>query len=481
MKTNSLKHIFLTCLVGVASCNTAIAQTIASGAVTIDSVQTSVENERVDVAFKLNLNNLKLKAEQQLILTPMLATDSDTTALQPIIINGRSQQIRMMRASKRSQKYTEGKEPIVVLRKNGTEQSINYSQTIIRKQPLESDVLQLFAAQDLCGCGDLQDQDRTLLANIDNLDAWMPAITFVKPAAEARKQRAEKGEAYLSFRVNKTDIVVDLFDNTRELAKITKTIDLVRDDKNVEITGINIHGFASPDGPYANNERLARERAASLKNYVSHLYTIDNKLFSSNSTPEDWDGFRHKVQQSQLANKEEILKISKSNLAPDDKDKRIRQLYPQDYAVIMSDIYPRLRHSDYTVSYIVRPFSVEEAKQILRTRPQQLSLQEMFLVAQTMEEGSAEFNEVFDIAVRMFPDDPTANLNAACADLQRRDIASAEKHLQKAGNSAEALNARGALAVMKKDYALARQLFADAAAAGSDDAKANANRIANTK
>lgn len=481
MKTNSLKHIFLTCLVGAASCNTAIAQTIASGTVTIDSVQTSVENERVDVAFKLNLNNLKLKAEQQLILTPMLATDSDTTALQPIIINGRSQQIRMMRASKRAKKYTEGKEPIVVLRKNGTEQSISYSQTIIRKQPLESDVLQLFAAQDLCGCGDIQDQDRTLLANIDNLDAWMPAITFVKPAAEARKQRAEKGEAYLSFRVNKTDIVVDLFDNTRELAKITKTIDLVRDDKNVEITGINIHGFASPDGPYANNERLARERAASLKNYVSHLYTIDNKLFSSNSTPEDWDGFRHKVQQSQLANKEEILKISNSNLAPDDKDKRIRQLYPQDYAVIMSNIYPRLRHSDYTVSYTVRPFSVEEAKQILRTRPQQLSLQEMFLVAQTMEEGSAEFNEVFDIAVRMFPDDPTANLNAACADLQRRDIASAEKHLQKAGNSAEALNARGALAVMKKDYALARQLFADAAAAGSDDAKANANRIANTK
>lgn len=481
MKTNSLKHIFLTCLVGVAACNTAVAQSVASGAVTIDSVQTSVENERVDVAFKLNLSNLKLKAEQQLILTPMLAADGDTTALQPVIINGRSQQIRMMRASKRAKKYAEGKEPIVVLRKNGTEQSISYSQTILRKQPLESDVLQLFAAQDLCGCGDLQDQDRTLLANIDNLDSWMPAIAFVKPAAEARKQRAEKGEAYLSFRVNKTDIVVDLFDNTRELAKITKTIDLVRDDKNVEITGINIHGFASPDGPYANNERLARERAASLKNYVSHLYTIDNKLFSSNSTPEDWNGFRHKVQQSQLANKEEILKIANSNLAPDDKDKRIRQLYPQDYAVIMSDIYPRLRHSDYTVSYTVRPFSVEEAKQILKTRPQQLSLQEMYLVAQTMEEGSAEFNEVFDIAVRMFPNDPTANLNAACADLQRRDVTSAEKHLLKAGNSAEALNARGALAVMKKDYALARQLFADAATAGSADAKANGNRIANAK
>lgn len=481
MKTNSLTRIFLTCLMGAATCSSAMAQTVASGAVTIDNVQTNVENKRVDVAFRLNLNNLKLKAEQQLILTPLLAADGDTTALQPIIINGRSQQIRMQRAGKLDAKNTEAGQPIVVLRKNGTEQSISYSQSVERMRPVEADQLQVLAAQDLCGCGDIENQDRTLITTIDNLDAWMPALAFVKPAAEARKQRAEKGEAYLSFRVNKTDIVVDLFDNSRELAKITKTIDLVREDKNVQITGINIHGFASPDGPYANNERLARERAASLKNYVANLYPINAKLFSSNSTPEDWDGFRRKVQQSNLANKEEIIKISNSSLAPDDKDKRIRQLYPHDYAVIMSDIYPRLRHSDYTVSYTVRPFSVEEAKQILKTHPQQLSLQEMFLVAQTMEPGSAEFNEVFDIAVRMFPDDPTANLNAACADLQRRDIASAEKHLQKADNSAAALNARGALAVMKKDYQLARQLFADAAAAGSEDAKANAKRIANAK
>lgn len=481
MKTNSLIRIFLTCLMGAATCSSAMAQTVASGAVTIDNVQTNVENKRVDVAFRLNLNNLKLKAEQQLILTPLLAADGDTTALQPIIINGRSQQIRMQRAGKLDTKNTEAGQPIVVLRKNGTEQSISYSQSVERMRPVEADQLQVLAAQDLCGCGDIQNQDRTLITTIDNLDAWMPALAFVKPAAEARKQRAEKGEAYLSFRVNKTDIVVDLFDNSRELAKITKTIDLVREDKNVQITGINIHGFASPDGPYANNERLARERAASLKNYVANLYPINAKLFSSNSTPEDWDGFRRKVQQSNLANKEEIIKISNLSLAPDDKDKRIRQLYPHDYAVIMSDIYPRLRHSDYTVSYTVRPFSVEEAKQILKTRPQQLSLQEMFMVAQTMEPGSAEFNEVFDIAVRMFPDDPTANLNAACADLQRRDIASAEKHLQKADNSAAALNARGALAVMKKDYQLARQLFADAAAAGSEDAKANAQRIANAK
>ena len=81
---------------------------------------------------------------------------------------------------------------------------------------------------------------------------------------------------------------------------------------------------------------------------------------------------------------------------------------PASYRYILDNIYPRLRHSDYTVTYTVRPFSIEEAKEILKTKPQQLSLQEMFLVAQTYEPGSPEFNEVFDIAVRLFPDDETA-------------------------------------------------------------------------
>lgn len=198
MKTNSLTRIFLTCLMGAATCSSAMAQTVASGAVTIDNVQTNVENKRVDVAFRLNLNNLKLKAEQQLILTPLLAADGDTTALQPIIINGRSQQIRMQRAGKLDAKNTEGEQPIVVLRKNGTEQSIIYSQSVERMRPVEADQLQVLAAQDLCGCGDLKNQDRTLITTIDNLGAWMPALAFVKPAAEARKQRAEKGEAYLA-------------------------------------------------------------------------------------------------------------------------------------------------------------------------------------------------------------------------------------------------------------------------------------------
>ena len=226
MSTNSLTRILLSGFVAAVSSSTAMAQSIASGAVTIDSVQTHIVDSRVDVAFKLNLDNLKLKAEQQLVLTPMLVADGDTLALSPIVINGRSKQIRMERNGELASRRTDRRQPIVVRRKNGTQQSINYSQTVNRTRPIEAEQVQLLTAQDLCGCGDIENLESSLIANVENPAAWTPAIAFVKPAAEARKQRAEKGEAYLSFRVNKTDIVVDLFDNSRELAKITKTIAL---------------------------------------------------------------------------------------------------------------------------------------------------------------------------------------------------------------------------------------------------------------
>ena len=416
---------------------------LAGGKILIDSVLTQKKSDSLKVAFRLHLDSLQLKSEQQLVFTPLIAGE-DTIALNPIIINGKNQNIRYLRKSS----SLKNSQAVVVRRKNDTEQQVLFSQTLPYRKWMKA--FNLSMTEDLCGCGNLMDQDTTLMATIQPT----PRISrdhYVKPKAEAIKVRAEKGEAYLSFKLNKSDILADFRENATELRKITSTIDLVKNDKDVSITNIDIHGYASPDGPYANNVRLANNRAAALRNYVCNLYTIDKKLFTYHATPEDWEGFKKKVEASNLADKSAILAVANSSLAPDAKDLKIKKLYPASYRYIMSEIYPRLRHSDYTVTYTVRPFDIEEAKVILKTKPQQLSLQEMYLVAQTYEPGSPEFNEVFDIAVRLFPDDETANLNAACTDLQKGDLVTAEKHLAKAGNSKEAERIRKIYEEMKAE------------------------------
>ena len=134
-----------------------------------------------------------------------------------------------------------------------------------------------------------------------------------------------------------------------------------------------------------------------------------------------------------------------------------------------------MRHSDYTVRYVVRGFDVEEAKQIIKLRPQQLSLQEMFLVAQTYEKGSDEFNEVFD-------DDPTANINAAAIELQRGDLQQAVRYLDKADAQASAtLNNRGVLKLLQGDLDSAENYFKQAQAKDSVEAGANLEEVTNKR
>lgn len=319
-------------------------------------------------------------------------------------------------------------------------------------------------AEDLCGCGgEVLEQNLVVVHKIRT-----PYMPYIRPKAEARKERHEEGRAFIDFPVDKITLYPDYRNNPQELNKIIQTINLVKEDQNTTITSISIHGFASPESPYEHNAWLAENRARTLKDYVCKLLHLEDHIFKVTSTPEDWDGLRKYVKESELENKNEILAlIDDQELDPDPKEWKIKLTYPEDYRFMLETWYPALRHSDYVVTYSVRPFSVEEAKALLKTKPQQLSLEEMFLVAQTYKPGSLEFNEVMEIAVRMFPNDEVANINAACARMESGDLEGARFYLQKAGDSADALHAKGVLAVLEGNSVLARKFLEEAQRAGA--------------
>ena len=117
--------------------------------------------------------------------------------------------------------------------------------------------------------------------------------------------------------------------------------------------------------------------------------------------------------------------------------------------MLLRDIYTALRHSDYAVRYTIRSFTVEEARELIYSDPRQLSLNEMFRVAQTMEPGSDAYCEVFEIAVRMYPEDPVSNLNAALTAIDAGRLESARRYLAKTSDSAERTLAEAAIAMLE--------------------------------
>lgn len=461
-------------LLFLLACATANAQknpcvnSLANDEIRVRNVSVQDNGRDLMLSLDLNLDSLRLPTNTRLVYTPVVKSGNKQVSMPEIVINGRRQQVMYDRGVD-NDKFSD--RAYIVRRKNNTEQTVHYQGAVPFEKWMKN--YDVTMHEDLCGCGDsLDGRDITLRRK------RQPVMAYVSPKAEAEKIRQIDKRAYIDFPVDKITLYPDYRRNPAQLDSIINTINIVKNDRNIEIKEINIHGFASPESPYEHNDYLAENRAKTLKDYVRRLVQLPESIFTVSHTAEDWDGLRAYLKESNLEHKAEILAISNDErLDLDAREWKIKSTYADEYKFMLASWYPALRHSDYHVKYSVRPFSVEEAKPIIKTKPQQLSLNEMFLVAQTYEPGSHDFNEVMETAVRMFPDDPTANLNAACTRLNAGDAAGAAPYLAKAGSSAEAVHARGISALLEGNNDEARTLLRQAAAAGVESAAENLQNL----
>lgn len=435
------------------------AQKIMEERVTVSNLAVSRADSVLFVAMDVDVSGLEVKTNREVILTPSLRKGADSLALPSLLIAGRNRYYHHLRNGLQDETMT--------LYRHGEDSVIEY-RTVV---PYASwmNTATLVAMNETCGCcGDsISGGDDSLLTLRLEPKAFVPDFAYVQPQAEAEKIREMRGSAFIDFPVNRTYIRENYRNNYAELQKIRNTIDVVRNDSDTYITSVFIKGFASPEASWATNTRLAKGRTEALKEYVRKLYEFPDSLMSTAYQPEDWEGLRRYVDTSSMANKAGILAIIDNDMIPDAKEYELKLRYPADYDFLYKNVYPGLRHSDYVVQYHVRTYSdVDEIRRIMLSEPQKLSLRELFLVAQACEPGSDEYNEVFAIAVRMFPEDEIANLNATNTALGLRDFRNAARYLEKAGNSPEAVYTRGVFAALLRDYDAAEALFKEASAKG---------------
>lgn len=407
----------------------------------------------LELTMNIDMRDVKLKSNQEIIVTPMLKDASgQMQTFTPVHLVGRNRYYFRKRNSSELPQYTIH---------NGKNADIDYSSAIPYQDWMKSSKLSFnYSLEGCCNTfSGIAVVDDMALINMEPA-VYESELIYIPPVVETVKIRKESGSAFIDFPVGKSVINADYRNNARELAKIAGTIDRIKDDKDMKLTGMSIKGYASPEGPYTVNARLAEARTVALKDYVENLYAFPSKFISTSFDPEDWAGLKKWVEASDLANKTGILEIINSDLEPDAKDQKIKSTYPDDYAFLLKNVYPSLRHSDYVVNFTVRSYTdVAEIIRVMQTSPNKLSLSELYAAAQTMQPGSNEFNETFELAARLFPEDETANLNAANAALSRDDVVSAARYLKKAGNTTEANYARGVLAAKQKDYSTAMGIF----------------------
>ena len=456
------------------------AQNGVRGTVSFENVSAKKDGSQLMMNFTTNLSNLRLKSQEMVILTPVLQSVDKSQSYQfnPIVITGRAR-MKVLNRELGFDSYEFPQTPSLIIRqtKKGpelipVELSVPYAGWM-RNATLMVD-------ENTTGCASCEVSNDIYGVMSRVLPPLAPPVyelSYVTPPVEPVKQRSETHSAYLNFEVGKSVLLRDFKDNATVLNEVNKIVTEVRNDKNLSFTEFKVTGYASPEGGYDYNMRLSESRAKAFVAYMKDKEKMDPSLMKVNWMGEDWIGLRQEVTKSDLANKKEILEI----LDIQDINKRKAKLHAlnggRTYKILLDKYYPPLRRIDYTLAYIARPFDVNEAKQVNKTKPQYLSLNEMFLVANSYDKGSDQFKEVFDIAVRLYPTDPIAQLNTAALEIETGAYDPAISRLQGI-NLPEAWNNLGVAYAMKKDYTTAMQYFDQAAQAGVQDAAANRDELA---
>lgn len=320
------------------------AQTIPGNQVRVmnQSVAKSGNTVKVDIDF--SISPMKQKSNKGIILIPMVVNDEDTARMPAVEVMGRKRYIYYQRNGKTATPYS----AVVTRYKNGEQQNIHYSHVLNYEPWMKNS--QLVIGQDKCGCNQSLVGDN-LLATIDQVLKEKP-----KPIQQERREvtntRQETGSARLNFPINQFTIDPSLGDNANEIKKIRQVIDMVKNNKNVRITAITLHGYASPDGKYSLNEKLAYNRTRALFDYLKKQYPAEDNLFEMTSTAEDWEGVRRYVEEYEIPDKQKVLDIlNNDKLTPDQQEQQIRMKAPAAHRDFIKNLYPSLRRTDYTVSY----------------------------------------------------------------------------------------------------------------------------------
>lgn len=441
----------------------------------------------VDVKIQLNLKDFKVARNGEIVFTPLILSSdgSESLAMQPVTICGRNRWYWYLRNGALNN-------PMSGIYRSGTSELVTIAQTVPFQPWMDHSTVEMRMEEASCCkspetlAGNLPDGNMLLATiNTDRNEVNFDDYVFAPPMEDGPVTRSVSGKAFVTFVVNKTDLNPTYMNNPAEINKILHSIDIVKADPDAEITEVHIRGYASPEGPYDNNVRLAKGRTETLAAYVNNLYKFAPGIMTTSFDPEDWGGLRSYVTDSMqfnLSNRPGLLAVIDGPLGLDAKDAALKSQFPADYKIILSEIYPWLRHSDYAVKYNIKVYTdLGNLMRLYNSDPTKLRAVDFYTIAGQYPEGSAQYNAVMQKAVEVYPDDPMLNLNAANIYLMDGDFEAAQSCLLKAGLNPQATFARGILAAKRGDYNDAEKYFLQAKEAGIPQADAYLSQLATRK
>lgn len=282
-----------------------------------------------------------------------------------------------------------------------------------------------------------------------------------------------------------------------EVKNLQAAIKDAKENEKKQINKIEVSGYASPDGGMDLNEKLAKNRQSAAQNFLQQTLKknkVDNAV-EANITAEDWEGFQKAMEESNMQDKDLVLRVLSMYSDPEEREAQIKNLSAV-YGNIKEEILPALRRSRMILTTDLIGKSDEEIKALAAEDPAQLNVEELLYAATLtndnhekmaiykkaadrfndyrawnnmgqiyFKEGNiAEARRCYAKALEIEPNNADVNYNAGLAAMADGDLAKAEEHFGKAAGTQGDLNAAmGTLYTQKGDYNAAKKAYGNEA------------------
>ena len=281
----------------------------------------------------------------------------------------------------------------------------------------------------------------------------------------------QRQEATIKFLIQQANIRNSELSST-SIKDFIKTLKEIKaDQKGKALNDIEISAYASPDGALDLNTRLAENRQNNSEKYVNKELKA-NKMESdikTKYTAEDWDGFQELVSQSNIQDKDVILRVLSMYKEPEEREAQIKNMSAV-FQELAETVLPELRRARLTINYELIGRSDDEILAQFKSDASKLSNEEV-LYGATLVSTPAEKEAWYQKATQLYANDYRAYNNLAQLAYAKGDLSTAESYLNKAKSlkaDASEVNTNLALiALAKGDVSTAETYIAKGSGADS--------------
>ena len=298
---------------------------------------------------------------------------------------------------------------------------------------------------------------------------------------------AQKQEANIKFLINQANLRASELNSVsiKDLGNILKEINDNAETRALQ--NIEVSAYASPDGKYDFNEKLAEKRQNVSSDYLKgELKKIRMKAdVDTKYTAEDWDGFQELISKSNLQDRDVILRVLSMYKDPEEREQQIRNM-SEVFTDIKESILPELRRARLIVNYEVIGRSDDQILAQYEKDPSKLSVEELVYGANKLVKDNETRQKWNEAVAQQYPSDyrplnnlaqmaiangqpemaqaylkraasinknaPEVNTNLALLALKDGDIAAAESYLAKGSGSETFKEVMGNLNIAKGNY-----------------------------